>query len=74
MNDRNHRLPITHQAIALGIARSTVYSQPRSVSKRDLGLVERFGGLHLEMSFAGSSMLRELLALAFESGVSTLEH
>jgi len=63
MIDRNHRLPITRQAKALGIARSTVYSQPRPVSDRDLDLMERIDKLNLEMPFAGSRMLRDLLAL-----------
>ena len=64
MIDRNHSLPITRQAKALGIARSTVYSQPRPVSDRDLDLMERIDKLNLEMPFAGSRMLRDLLALA----------
>ena len=64
MIDRNHSLPITRQAKALGIARSTVYSQPRPVSDRDLDLMERIDKLNLEMPFTGSRMLRDLLALA----------
>jgi putative transposase len=63
MIDRTHPLPITHQAKALGIARSTVYAQPRPVSERDLDLMQRIDRLHLEMPFAGSRMLRDLLAL-----------
>jgi putative transposase len=61
--DRTHPLPISHQAKALGIARSTVYAQPRPVSERDLDLMQRIDRLHLEMPFAGSRMLRDLLAL-----------
>jgi len=64
MIDRNHRLPIIRQANALGIARSTVYSLPRPVSNRDLHLMKLIDRLHLEMPFAGSRMLRDLLALA----------
>ena len=64
MIDRNHRLPITRQAKALGIARSTVYALPRPVSDRDLELMKQIDRLHLEMPFAGSRMLRDLLALA----------
>jgi len=63
MIDRNHPLPITRQAKALGIARSTVYSQPKPVSDRDLDLMEHIDKLNLEMPFAGSRMLRDLLAL-----------
>ena len=64
MIDRNHRLPIIRQAKALGIARSTVYALPRPVSARDLELMKHIDRLHLEMPFAGSRMLRDLLALA----------
>ena len=61
---RNHRLPSTRQAKALGVARSTVYALPRPVSDRDLELMKQIDRLHLEMPFAGSRMLRDLLALA----------
>jgi len=64
MIDRNHRLPITRQAKALGIARSTVYALPRPASDRDLHLMKLIDRFHLEMPFAGSRMLRDLLALA----------
>jgi len=60
---RTHSLPITRQAQALGIARSTVYAQPRPVSDRDVELMNRIDKLHLEMPFAGSRLLRDLLAL-----------
>jgi len=63
MIDRNHSLPIVRQAQALGIARSTVYALPRPVSDRDLELMKRIDRLHLEMPYAGSRMLRDLLAL-----------
>jgi len=63
MIDRNHLLPVTRQAKALGIARSSVYALPRPVSDRDLELMKLIDRLHLEMPFAGSRMLRDLLAL-----------
>jgi len=63
MIDRTHALPITRQARALRIARSTVYARPRPVSDRDLELMKRIDRLHLEMPFAGSRLLRDLLAL-----------
>jgi len=63
MIDRNHPLPIIRQAKALDIARSTVYAMPRPVSERDLELMRHIDRLHLEMPFAGSRMLRDLLAL-----------
>ena len=62
MIDRTHSLPITRQAEALGMARSTVYALPRPVSDRDLDLMKRIDRLHLEMPYAGSRMLRDLLA------------
>jgi len=63
MIDRIHPLPITRQAEALGMARSTVYALPRPIPKRDLDLMKRIDRLHLEMPYAGSRMLRDLLAL-----------
>jgi putative transposase len=62
MIDRTHRLPIARQAEALGIARSTVYALPRPISERDQHFMKRIDRLHLEMPFAGSRMLRDLLA------------
>lgn len=61
MIDRNHPLPITRQAKALGVARSTVYALPRPVSGRELDLMKRIDRLHLQMPYAGSRMLRDLL-------------
>ena len=61
MIDRNHPLPITRQAKALGVARSTVYALPRPVSDRALDLMKRIDRLHLEMPYAGSRMLRDRL-------------
>jgi len=61
MIDRSHPLPITRQAEALGMARSTVYAVPRPISDRDLDLMKRIDRLHLEMPYAGSRMLRDLL-------------
>ena len=63
MIDRTHPLPITRQAEVLGIARSTVYAIPRPISEGDLDLMDRIDRLHLEMPYAGSRMLRDLLAL-----------
>ncbi len=62
MIDRTHRLPITRQAEALGISRSTVYALPTPLSERDHQLMKRIDRLHLEMPFAGARMLRDLLA------------
>ena len=63
MIDRSHPLPVTRQAEALGMARSTVYALPTPASDRDLDLMKRIDRLHLEMPYAGSRMLRDLLDL-----------
>jgi hypothetical protein len=61
MIDRQHDLPITKQATALGISRGCVYYLPRSVSSADLGIMRRIDERHLDFPFAGSRMLRDLL-------------
>ena len=62
MIDRNHRLALTKQAALLGISRGSVYYEPAPVSAADLALMRRLDELHLEFPFAGSRMLRGLLA------------
>ena len=61
MIDRDHNLPITRQAQALGLSRSTIYYKPRPVSAEDLELMRRLDALHLDFPFAGARMLRDLL-------------
>ena len=61
MIDRTDPLPVTRQAVALGLSRSTVYYQPRPVSESDLALMRRIDELHLEYPFAGARMLRDFL-------------
>ena len=61
MIDRNHDLPITRQAKALGISRGSVYYLPRPVSAANLAIMRRMDELHLEFPFAGSRMLRDIL-------------
>ena len=63
MIDRDHDLPITRQAEVLTISRGSVYYLPRAVSSADLAFMQRLDRLHLEYPFAGSRMLRGLLAL-----------
>ena len=63
MIDREHDLPITKQAEVLRISRGSVYYLPRPVSSADLAIMRRLDRLHLEFPFAGSRMLRGLLAL-----------
>jgi putative transposase len=62
MIDRTHELPITRQADVLNISRGSVYYLPRPVSETDLAVMRRLDRLHLEHPFAGSRMLRGLLA------------
>jgi putative transposase len=62
MIDRAHDLPIRKQAEALNISRGCVYYLPRPVSDADLAIMRRLDRLHLEYPFAGSRMLRGLLA------------
>jgi putative transposase len=62
MIDRAHDLSIRKQAEALNISRGSVYYLPRPVSEADLALMRRIDELHLEFPFAGSRMLRGLLA------------
>jgi hypothetical protein len=62
MIDREHDLPITRQAAVLSISRGSVYYLPRPVPDADLAIMQRLDRLHLEFPFAGSRMLRGLLA------------
>ena len=62
MIDRDHALSVTKQAEAVGIARSTVYYLPRAVPPADLAVMRQIDKLHTEFPFAGSRMLRRLLA------------
>ena len=62
MIDREHDLPIAKQAEALNISRGSVYYLPRPVPAADLEVMRRLDRLHLEFPFAGSRMLRGLLA------------
>ncbi len=62
MIDREHELTIKRQAELVGISRGSVYYLPRPVSEADLAIMRRLDQLHLEFPFAGSRMLRGLLA------------
>jgi putative transposase len=63
MIDRDHELSITKQTEILKISRGSVYYLPRPVSSADLEVMQQIDRLHLEYPFAGSRMLRGLLAL-----------
>jgi putative transposase len=62
MIDRSHDLPVARQALALGISRGSVYYLPRPVAASDLVVMRRIDELHLNFPFAGSRMLRDLVA------------
>ena len=62
MIDPEHQLSIVRQAEELAISRSTVYYRPRPVSNADLMLMRKIDELHLNYPFAGSRMLRDMLA------------
>ncbi len=62
MIDRSHALPVTRQARELGISRGSVYYLPRPTSVADLTIMRRLDELHMDFPFAGSRMLRDLLA------------
>ena len=62
MIDRSHTLSLARQAEELGISRSSLYYDPQPVSAADLAIMRRMDELHLEFPFAGSRMLRDLLA------------
>src|SRR6202045_4986116 len=62
MIDRSHDLPIAKQAEALNISRGSVYYLPRPMPEADLAIMRGLDRLHLEFPFAGSRMLRGLLA------------
>jgi putative transposase len=62
MIDRSHALPVTRQVQELGISRGSVYYLPRPTSLPDLAIMRRLDDLHMDFPFAGSRMLRDLLA------------
>jgi putative transposase len=61
MIDRSHNLALATQADLLGVARSTLYRQPRPVPAADLAVMRRIDELHLDYPFAGSRMMRDML-------------
>ncbi len=62
MIDRSHDLPLVRQAELAGLSRASVYYLPRATSEADQRLMRRIDVLHLDYPFAGSRMLRDLLA------------
>ena len=61
MIDRSHALPMTRQARELGISRDSVSYLPKRTSATDLAIMRRLDALHMDLPFAGSRMLRDLL-------------
>jgi putative transposase len=61
MIDATHALSITRQARLLGLSRASVYYTPHPFAETDLVIMRRLDELHLELPFAGSRMLRDLL-------------
>jgi len=61
MINRQHDLSVVQQARLLDLSRASVYYTPRAVADADLVLMRRIDALHLELPFAGSRMLRDLL-------------
>lgn len=61
MINPEHKLSLTRQAQLLDLSRGCLYYQPVPVSQEDLILMRRIDELHLELPFAGSRMLRDLL-------------
>jgi putative transposase len=62
MIDRTHDLALTQQAAVLNISRGSIYYVPGPVTAVDLALMRTIDELHLQFPFAGSRMLRDLLA------------
>ena len=62
MTDWTHARPVVRQARELGISRGSVYYLPRPTSAADLAIMRRLDELHMDFPFAGSRMLRDLLA------------
>ena len=62
MIDREHDLPLASQAVVLNISRRSIYYEPAPTPAADLAIMRQMDELHLEHPFAGSRMLRDLLA------------
>ena len=69
MIDRQHELPLACQARLVGLSRGAVYYEPRPIPEEDLMLMRRIDELHLELPFAGSRMLRDLLGGVVNDGI-----
>jgi putative transposase len=61
MIDRDHALPLSHQAELLNLSRGGLYYKPVPIPDADLELMREIDMLHTERPFAGSRMLRGML-------------
>lgn len=61
MINPEHSLSLTQQAQLLELSRASLYYAPQPISDADLRLMRRIDELHLELPFAGSRTLRDLL-------------
>lgn len=61
MIDRDHALPLAHQAQMLELSRSSLYYVPVPISQADLDLMREIDVLHTDYPFAGARMLRGML-------------
>jgi putative transposase len=61
MIDRDHALPLSHQAELLNLSRSSLYYLSVPISEPDLELMREIDRLHTDYPFAGARMLRDML-------------
>lgn len=59
MIDPKHELPVTRQAEALGIARSTVYYKAVPLSAEDEAILRCLDALHLEFPLPAVASFRD---------------
>ena len=63
MIDRDHPLPLSHQAKLLELSPSSFYDVPAPISESDLELMRLIDRLHTDHPFAGARMLRDMQRL-----------
>ncbi len=63
MIDRDHALPLAHQAQLLELSRGSLYYVPVPISQADLDLMREIDKLHLDYPFLGARMLRDMLKM-----------
>ena len=62
MIDRDHALPLAHQAQLLELSRGSLYYVPVPISQADLELMREIDRLHTDYPFCGARMLRDMLS------------